>query len=150
MTGTFSQGRLATITGTNPAANTEVTETVPTGERWKIRAFSVVLVTDANAANRTVNLFIDNGAVTGRKRIYTDATAQTATTTRTHAWLRGNEAYDVASDSVSDTQTVLVKLCLDDDIILEAGDRIRTTTASIQAGDDYAAPIFEVEQWQDR
>lgn len=143
---TEGKGRIRTVIGTNPAANTEVTETVPTNALWKLRSFSVVLVA-TGVANRNTNLIIDDGAVTARKRIYTDTTNQTDTQTRTHLWTRGNEAWDLASDSVTDTQTVLHKSCLDDDIYLVAGDRIRTLTTNIAAADDYAAPIFEVEEW---
>jgi hypothetical protein len=55
---------LRLITGTDPAANVEISETVPTGARWKLRSFRFAFVADANVANRTIVLTIDDGATT--------------------------------------------------------------------------------------
>ena len=46
------EGYIRTVTGTDPAAGAEVSETVPTNAFWRLRMFSAVLVADANAANR--------------------------------------------------------------------------------------------------
>jgi hypothetical protein len=55
-------GVLRSITGTNPAANAEISETVPTNARWRVHAIRFTLVTDANVANREVALTLDDGA----------------------------------------------------------------------------------------
>src|SRR5262245_49862512 len=56
-----SAGALRSITGTQPAAGAEVSETVPTGARWELLAFTVQLVTSAAAANRLPMLTLDDG-----------------------------------------------------------------------------------------
>jgi hypothetical protein len=54
-------GILRSITGTDPAAGAEISETVPTGARWRLRALAATLVTSATVANRTVSLRVDDG-----------------------------------------------------------------------------------------
>jgi hypothetical protein len=54
-------GVSSVITGTDPAANAECSDTVPTGARWEVLSWMALLVTDANVINRTVALIIDDG-----------------------------------------------------------------------------------------
>jgi len=144
-------GFINTVAGTAPAVATDISDLVPSTTRWRLKAIEAVLVTDANAANRTVNLFIDDAAGTPTRRIVlTDATAQTATLTRTHAWYPGTDNFNTASVSLTDTVTLLAKfpmLLQDPGIYLTGGDRIRTVTALIQAGDQWSAARYWIESW---
>ena len=143
-------GRRYTASGANPAAGAEVADTVPTTAWWRLIAAEVVLVTDGNAANRNVALFVDDaGATITRSLLLTDSTNQTATQTRTHGWYPGTAAVDAASVSITDTVTLLAKfpMTLPLNYLLAPGSNIRTVTTSIQAGDDYGAARYVVEEW---
>ena len=146
-------GNPRTITGTNPAAGAEVTETVDTGAAWELLSFSAVLVADANAANRVPRLAIDDGAATNRRYVATDDAGNpiTANQTRTAMWCRGPHlpgTTGAATQAFVDTQTLRLNYSLQEDLgLLTEGMRIRTVTSGILAGDDYAAPIFQVEEY---
>ena len=147
------RGFIRTITGTDPAAGAEILETVPVNTLWRLISFSSVLVSDATVANRHQrHLIMDNGVVTDRSYIFHDPinVRQAANQTRTHIWMQGlgNDTGD-GNLSFGDTQTVDVQLNLHDTIFLKGGHRIRTETDALQAGDDYEAPIFFVEEWLD-
>jgi len=130
-------GRIRTIVGTNPAAGVEISETVPAAARWKLRTFGFTLVTSAVVANRTPVLTIDDGAniiwETGNN------VAQTATQTAKYRAGIGVPLTTIGA--------LTYQLPLPSDLPLLAGYRIRTVTGLIDVGDDYAAPIYEVEEW---
>lgn len=130
-------GFLRSVTGTDPAANTEITETVPTGTRWKLRGMHVQFVTDANVANRDIRFFVDDGAAT---IIITGSTVvQTASLTREYAL--------AAHGQLGAFGTSKLFVPLPPDLILLEGWRIRTSTGSMQAGDNFGPPQLYVEEW---
>jgi hypothetical protein len=122
--------------GTDPAAGVEISETVPTGARWRLYSFFATLVTSAVVNNRTVTLIIDDGVNT----LWTcDASAaQAATLTRNY------EAYTtgVAPDLTGSTFRLPAPFPMD----LVAGSRIRTSTALLDVGDNWSAPRLMVEE----
>lgn len=130
-------GLLRSVTGTNPAAGAEVSETVPTNARWRVRALRASLVTDATVATRTVNFIVDDGATTLLN--FPGVTTQAASLTR---------AYNVAEygfqPSAVGTDIFFYIPFL---VRLLQGWRIRTSTTNLQAGDDWGAPQMEVEEW---
>lgn len=134
---TSGAGWLRIISGTDPGAGVEISETVPTGARWRLRAFSFALVTSATVANRTPVLTIDDGAnvffETGSN------VAQTATLTAKYRAAIGVPLTTFGTTSYN--------LPLPSDLVLPAGARIRTVTGLLQAGDDYGAPIYAVEEF---
>jgi hypothetical protein len=133
-------GRLRTILGTNPAAGVEISETVPTGARWKLRTFSYTLVASAAVANRLPVLTIDDGA--------------------NILWEVGNNVAQTASQTAKYRAGVGVPLTtygalsyllpLPSELWLAAGSRIRTVTAAIDAGDDYGAPVYTIEEFMEQ
>ena len=142
-------GNLTTVTGANPAAGAEVADTVPTTQRWLLRAIEVVLVTSGDAGNRNVAFFVDDaGATVTRYLMLTDTTNQTATQTRTHHWSPGIDANSAASVSIADTVTVLAKfpMALMLGVLLNPGANLRTVTTGIFAADDYGAARYVVER----
>lgn len=143
-----THGSLRTVTGTNPAAGAEVSEAVPANARWRLRAFSVVLVTDATAVTRNAQIVIDDGT-TANRRFYSVGNDQGASLTRTHLFTQGFQAAapTISARSFIDTDTVLVQSTLPEDLLLPRSGRIRTVTVGIVAGDNFAAPIFQVEEW---
>jgi len=130
-------GALRSIAGADPAAGVEISETVPTGARWKLWGFTFTLVTDATVANRIVDLVLDDGA-----NIYYRAqvpTAQVASQT---------VIYSAAPQGVAQGVTNLRGLLpLPIPCLLFQGHRIRTVTQGIVAGDNFGAPRYLVEEW---
>jgi hypothetical protein len=144
------KGTQTTASGTVPAVATDISDIVPASQTWLLFAIEAVLVTDANAANRTVNLFIDDAQATiTRRLLLTDTTAQTATLTRTHGWYPGTDNDSTASVSVVDTVTILAKypMSLQNGILLRGGSKLRTQTTSIQAGDQWGAARYWIQRW---
>lgn len=130
-------GRIRSITGTNPAANVEISETVPAGVRWRLYSFVFSLQTDANVANRDVNLIIDDGANEVWKAGGT--ATQAASVLRTY--------YGAAAGFAPTIITGGTNVPLPEALYLSSGYRIRTSTNARQAGDDFTAPQYLVEEW---
>lgn len=130
-------GVLRSITGTDPAAGVEISETVPAGARWRLLSLHTHLVTSATVANREVVFVFDDGA-TGYAEVPAGA-SQAATLTRQYSLTRGVQRFAVATSDVLSVPAP--------DILLPAGHRIRTATANLQAGDDFTAPQLLVEEW---
>jgi len=146
-------GRIRTATGAVPAVGVDISDVVPSGAVWLLYSIEAALVTSAAVANRTVNLFIDDAQSTVTRRVLlTDTTAQTATQTRTHAWYPGTDSISTASVSIVDGAiTLLAKFpqTLLGGVLLNAGDKIRTTTALIDVADQWAAARYRVMEYID-
>jgi hypothetical protein len=129
-------GALRRVTGTDPAANTEISETVPTGARWRPLSMRFPFVTDANVANREVAVTFDDGTT-----VYYEAHSgvnQAASLTRQYTAALTNLRGAAATGT-----GILIAL---PDIQLAAGHRIRTATTNRQATDNYGAPELLVEE----
>jgi hypothetical protein len=130
-------GVLRTIVGTDPAAGAEISETVPAGARWLFRALRASLVTDATVANRAPVLVFDDGT-----NIYMTAAVNT-----NHA-ASNTIAYAFGDVSLTASFTnAAAQVSAPSNILLAGGHRIRTVTGSIQAGDNWGAPVYSVEEW---
>lgn len=130
-------GLIRTIVGTNPAAGLEIAETVPANTRWRLQAFRFQLVASAAAANRRPTLIIDDGA----NEIWRQNSNVNQVASETSVY----EAAPGASFTTIDVRIYTLPLPIG--LMLAEGYRIRTSTAAIDAGDDYAAPIYSVEEW---
>ncbi len=130
-------GVLRSITGTDPAAGAEISETVPVNARWRLSVLSAVLVTDATAVTRQVEFLLDDGAT-----ILFDEQhpfGQTASLTWRYT------AADVGwMHTAASTRPLLP---IPPDLFLFQGWRIRTVTLNIVAGDNWGAPQMLVEEW---
>lgn len=132
-------GFLERITGTDPAANTEITETIPTGALYRLKTFRFELVADANVANRTVTVVIDDGATTPYyQRSF--ATAQTAGQTIVYNVI----PHPLSADPADSGTHRYLSIPMDR---FRQGMRIRTVTTNIQAGDNYGPPRYVVENF---
>jgi hypothetical protein len=134
---TEGPGRMRIISGTDPAAGSEVTETVPTGARWRLQSLRVQLVTSAVVNNRRVHLVIDDGIVPLLDLAAADT--QAASLTRNYN-VDPSEFQRVAQDNEIYIPVVST-------LILSAGARIRTVTTLLDGGDNYGAPQYVVEEW---
>lgn len=130
-------GAIRSIAGSNPAANTEIVETVPAGARWRLQSIRFALTTDATAANREVAITFDDGTT-----VYAEAHSganQAASLTRQYTAAR------VGVRGAAATGTgILIAI---PDLVLPAGHRISTATTNRQATDDFGAPQLLVEEW---
>lgn len=132
--------RLRSVAGTDQAANTEVSENVPSNTRYMLKSLSVALTTDATAANRTVCLYVDDGT-TKFFQVRAGIT-QAASLTYTYDFVAG---YPVRDSALGADNRVIVPL--PPDLLLFQGWRFKTQTVNMQAGDNYAAPQMMVYEW---
>lgn len=130
-------GNIRSVTGTNPAAGAEISETVPTNARWRLMALGATLVTSAAVGNRTPTLVVDDGAaeIGGS---YTNLNHTASTTIRYMFGDTGTAPTQAGGRSLGP---------LFGPIVLPAGARIRTVTASIDVADDWGAPTMLIEEW---
>jgi len=130
-------GVLRSITGTNPAAGAEISESVPANARWRPLSIDFVLVTDATVANREVVLRINDGA-TPVAEVNTGV-SQTATQTRRYSFTRNVQR---GTPTASTTITAPMP-----DVWLPENFILTTLTAGLVAGDDFGGPMLLVEEW---
>lgn len=136
---TEGPGFVHSINQPNPAAGADWTFTSPSNSRARLDSFNAVFTASAAAANRQIQLAVDDGANT----VWADDVAANVT---------ASQVVNVAA-----TQTnvpigiVLTTLhCVfPPGLILPAGWRVRTNTAAIQAGDQWSAIWLNVEDWVD-
>lgn len=131
-------GRLRSITGTDPAANTEISETVPERRRWILRSFHFQLVTDVNGANRYITIIIDDGT----NVLFQFRVAQVQIADKTYN-------YSFADINVDETFVDPELFHPLPNLTLFAGCRIRTITTDRQVTDNYGAPQMLIEEWID-
>jgi hypothetical protein len=141
------EGFIRTVTGTDPAAGVEVSEAVPTNAVWDLLSFGYVFVASADAANRSPQIVVDDGTTANRRWGMSVGAVITANQTRTVLYVRGYSNSSIAPLQFTDTDALMIAEKLPPLGILSEGYRIRTVTGSIQAADNMAAPIFQVEEW---
>lgn len=131
-------GYARTITGTNPAAGMELTETVPTGARWQLLGIRAHLIASAVVANRRPRLLFDNGA-----SIWMQSNSVFTTPAN------GNDDYTWAAGGWIENVIGAGGVCggIPVDAPLIAGSRMRTDTSGLDAGDNWGAPTYTVREW---
>lgn len=130
-------GLMRSITGTDPAAGINVSETVPTGARWRLHTLHAVLVTDATVSNRTSFISISDG--TNLVGVHGALQAQAASNT-----FRYSLSPTLAK---GDNSAGYITIGFPPFLLLPAGYIIATITANLQAGDNWGAPQMLVEEW---
>lgn len=130
-------GQIASVQQANPGAGADWTFTVPNFARMRFQSFNAVLTASAAVANRQVNIIVDDGAnIVWQHDVGTNITAgQTASISGT-----GTNA------TVGLTTTELF-VVLPPGLVLTQAMRIRSATTGIQAGDQWSAIFFLVEEW---
>lgn len=130
-------GHIRSITGTDPAAGVNISETVPTGALWKLKSLRFTLATDATVANRATILTITDGA-TELWRCFGNASIPASTTIVTIYSDIGTRDTGLSSCN----QTLLPR-----DFLLPQGYVIATAISSFQAGDNLSALQLFVEEF---
>ncbi len=135
----LASGALKTYTGTNQAANTEFTETVPAGVTWLLLGVSAVL----NAGITQTpwpSLTITDGTNTVWQAFAGTAAIAAATGNVRCSWAIEATQSGGAADTAR-TGGLPVNM------YLPAGFVVASATAGIGANDDYAAPSFLVIEY---
>lgn len=126
------------VTGTDPAANAEISQTVPSGELWELVAVTVALVQGITQTPQPI-LTITDGSSTIYESIGSTA-AQAVSTTCQYTWAAGL----TISGQVGATTNVHSVAPLPVGLVLPAGYVIATNTIGKGANSDYGAPRFYV------
>jgi hypothetical protein len=131
-------GYIGQRTQAQPAVDTESVYTVPLNYIIHVMIYTITLVTDANAANRTVTFSITDG--TNTLYATTPGPNQTAGTTK-HYYLIPGGITDTTFDSAGNFRFYVP------DPWLFAAYTIATTTANMQVGDRYSIARMLSEGW---
>ena len=137
-----SRGTIKLITGTDPSAGSEISETVPSGKKWRLISLFIELATDSTTADRKIKLVIDDGSTTFWN-VNTHLN-HPASDTRNYVFASGHQQ---DTDQTNFDNDKIALLPLPNNLILKAGYRIQTITANLQSGDNYSAPKMLVEEW---
>lgn len=130
-------GNIRSITGTDPAAGAEVSETVPTGARWRVHVLNVQLVSDLTVATREVQIVMDDGTTIVHRQ--PSGIGQIASLTIPYFFSNAGAAQGASQNQV--------RSLVFPPLPMLAGYRIRTVTTALQAGDNHAAPQLLIEEW---
>lgn len=131
------QGRINTVTGTDPAAGANFSETVPTNARWHLRGLAVQLITAVAAATRRVVIVIDDGTTEIFR--FDSQSTQLASLTRDY------RAADYKLQPADNGTFIYIAIPFDFELL--QGYRIRSVVENLQAADDFGAPILAIEEW---
>jgi hypothetical protein len=120
-----------------PLPGAEFLEVMPTASRRLLRSLRLNFTTSAVAGNRQVKVFIDDGVnvISGSVANY----LQPAGTLVNYSV----GPHGILSGLIIDT----VFMPIEPQVPLVPGWRIRSQTAGIQAGDQWSAPQYAVEEW---
>lgn len=134
---TEGRGYLHTLYGTDPGANVEIAEAVPTNALWLIKGIRYQFLTAAGGANRTSRLEV--GDEFGADLLFSTPNAvQAGGVSRTYYWfpyLAVPAAWDINIFGYHSP------------ILLPPGAIIATATENFAAADNYGAPSLLLEEW---
>jgi hypothetical protein len=133
-----SGGAIRSIAGSAPGAGIELSETVPTGARWELLAFTATLTTNVTVANRFVKLTCDDGATVYFRVPH--GSGQAASTVYSYCFFEG-----AGITTYADPGAAVGGLPVNNRLL--AAHRIRTVTTNLQAGDQWSAVQYLVKEW---
>jgi len=130
-------GRIRVIVGTDPAAGGDIMEVVPAGVQWRLISARAGLATDVTVINRVVRLICDDGVNSFAllESNYNQPDSLTMSYTFADVSLRGVGLGEAVISGIPAG------------MILGPGFRFFTSTIGLQAGDNWGAPSFMVEEW---
>lgn len=137
---TDGSGVTKSITGAVPAAGADISDTVPVFTRWRLISMRATLTTAITVANRLVSVTLDDGA-----NIFTQTPSNF---TQAASIVNIYNLFDSAPylNVPFNTETLAP---LPSNVFLGPGFRIRTSTAGIQATDQWSAAQYLVQEWLD-
>lgn len=128
-----------TVTGTDPAANTECSDTVPAGKLWVLRSYSLTCVQGATQTPLTT-LTITNAASTVVYSYPGTSSAQNSSVTLAMKWA----PYLTLSAGGAATSATAP---IDPIIFMPEGYSLVTSTAGKGANTNHGAPTIEVYEY---
>lgn len=131
-------GVFKVVTGTDPAAGAEISQTVTAGKAWELQAMTFQFVTDATAANRRVTVIFDDGTSIF-SQVPSEAPQAASVTARYHI-APGLARYGTTLENKGYPLAI-------PRLVLSGGFRIRTDTTNLQVGDNYGAPVLYVVEY---
>lgn len=131
------RGNMRVIQGNTPAAGVEISDTVPLGVHWIVRAVEFQLVASATVATRLPALLVDDGANVIWRGL--PGTSVTAGQTFLCSYANGNTVFSNASNTFIAPFPAEFRI--------RPGFRLRTLTTAIQAGDQFSAIVYYVEEF---
>jgi len=126
------------VFGTPPAVGAEYTYTTPFGSRYLLASIALTLVTDANVANRIVELQVSGATHTWWKM--QSSTTQTASTTHIHQFAIGSDRNPTPGDL--DYYAPLNPM-----LYIPGNFMISTHTTGLQAGDQFTIVSMYFLRW---
>lgn len=137
----LGSGELRVVTGANPAANTEISETLAAGTYWQLVAIKLTLAQGITQTPQPI-LLLDDGTTVFWEGFGSSA-AQAVSTTCVYTFAAGH----TLTGQVGSGANVHSTAPLPEDILLGPGYRIRTSTLGIGANTDYGAPNLYVVEY---
>lgn len=134
---TDGAGTLRSVLGTLPGAGADISEVVPSNRRWTLLAFTAVLTTSATVANRIVDGVLDDGTNTYHQSA--GLINQTASTVLRYCFA----PYLLGAGNLFGGQPLGMPQFMQ----LKSGYHIKTLTSALQAGDQWSAPEYLIQEW---
>jgi hypothetical protein len=133
----FIGGTLKTYTGTDVAANTEFSETVPVDKMWLLLGVSVSLAQGITQTPQPT-LIVDDGTNVAFQG-FGASSAQDASVTTQYTWAPGNSLTAGAAATVATAPLP--------EILMGPGFRVRSSTLGIGANSNYGKPTIIVLEY---
>ena len=130
------------LAGTNPAAGSEISETVAAGKGYELLSISISLVQGATQTPQPILVLKDSAGKVLYENFGSSA-AQAVSTTCQYTWAPGL----TLSGQVGSTTNVHSTAPLPAGFVLLPGYTITTNTLGIGANTDYAAPVLYVARF---
>jgi len=138
---TLGSGELRVVSGTNPAANTEITEAIAVATYWQLVAVKLTMVQGITQTPQPI-LLIDDGATVFFEGFGSSA-AQAASTTCVYTFAPGLSL----TGQIGSGANVHSNAPLPSDLLIGPSYRVRTSTLGIGANSDYGAPVLYVIEY---
>lgn len=131
-------GTIRIVRGTQPAAGAEMLEAVPTGARWRLLAIAIGLSTSATNAQRRVRVVTREPVFAAQSSYFSTPILQIQNKEVTY--------HILGTLSFATTGGNIVLGPLPNPILL-AGHQVVSSTANLQADDQFGQPELYVEEW---
>jgi hypothetical protein len=126
------------VTGTQPAAGTDISETVPTGARWMLKSVQARLINGNVAGTRQPNLIMRSGG--NSVALVANPGSSAINQVADYYWAAGLGFATAVVNSVNVAG-------ISPAVPLLAGANFGTATTGLNALDAWLAPVYTVEEW---
>lgn len=132
-------GRIRTLTGTNPAAGSDWTQSMTAPSRRKLLSVRASLVASGVAANRRVTFFLRDDSNLTYYQVHSGVTQTAGQTVH----------YHFAPGVPFSNNDGIVTVPAPNEGFLQGAYSIGVSTFALDAGDDWGAPQFVFQEWLD-